>query len=320
MSSVPPLPPPPASYNKITGRLVSQGPPTILTVTALFSISLAGWQYSLDNSFIAGSFTAISIVVCGSACCFWKYVGAKAIEDSAGDMQSTVFELNERIEWFKAENKKLADEVAKFDTLITKWAQEESVNLDMYKKSTGELAITADAFKARVEEVEKFVEIHIKFETGILKLKDQLLEFKKIAPDVRERLQVLTEVADVAKDLPEKLNAKITNIATIDDELIGGINEFCNYVAKFMKCTKVIIKLYEQTKKERDDFELKVDELDKRNGVFKDLLDRYKNSNEDLIVRAELLKQIMEGINPKVEPAQLKPKKIRKKKPVREPL
>lgn len=314
----PPLPPPPASYGRITGRLVSQCPPTTLTLTGLFAFSLAGWQYFLDNMVIAGSLTGIGVVTLASAGCFWRYIGAKAIEDSAGDMRSTVDSLQVRLDWFKSENEKLAAEVAKFDEIIAKWIKDEDVHREQYEKSNQELAITADEFKARVEELERFVNLHLKFEEGIHNLKAQLRKFSEIAPDVRSKLDIIKDASEAIQQLPSQLEVKITNLSTLDDELINALNEFRNYVSKFIKCTKGIVKVYAQTKQERDDFKQQVDEFESSNNALELLVARWEEAQKKLGDRLEsyqeLASALQEAVANNKKPTVAAPTISRKKK------
>lgn len=290
----PPLPAPPASYGKLTGRLVSQGPPSCFLITSIFLAGMAIWQYTISNMVVAGGFTVGTVGTGCAAAWFWRYVNAKQIEDTAVDLRSLVVSQRSQIEWYRTENDKLAIEVKKFQELIAKWTKQESLNLEIYQKKTGELAITADEFKTHVDELEKFVNLHTEFDKGIEKLKTELREFQKVAPDLKAKMQQFSDDVDQVELLPAKIQAKITDFGTLDEELISGLKELRNYITQFESCAQVIIELYQKTKQERNDFAKQVTEFQQSNDSLEALVRRWEAALQDLEKRLSSYQELAE--------------------------
>lgn len=274
----PQLPKAPSSYGKLSSRLVGNGVPTLLTVSTVFSTVMAVLRYVQADMIAAGSFTAVSIVTCVVGLCFWRYVGAKAIEQSAGDMQETVDHLSSLVTYYKDENQNLAREVEKFDALTLEWTKKEEINETRYGDHTKLLAITAEDFGKRVEELEKFVQLYKNFEEAIKNLKAKISEFQNMAPAIKSSMGQIVEQFDALAELPDKLDVKITKLGTIDDELIRAISELINYITKFEKGAKRIVAIYNRTKTERDEFKQKVKDFEDRNNDLANYITRFETA------------------------------------------
>lgn len=318
----PPLPQQPASYGKIAGRVVTRGPPAVLSIATLFSFCVAGWQYTIPDYFIAGSFTALGIVICGAGACYWRNIGAKAIEQSAGDMQATVDHLRTVIDWYKNENRNLGEEIKKFEEAIAKWTAEEAKNAQVYKVETETLGGIAEAFKERVDELAKFVILNGDLDEGIDKLKHETKRYGNLAPDIKAKIEIFTAHTETLSNLPNSLEAKIKSLDVVDDDLIRAITELRNYIGVFETCARNIIAIFSKIKNERDELAERVDQFDRENAELAALVKRWEEGRkglEEQFKGTEELLQLIETIQKKnaslANPPQ--PRRIIKKKRVK---
>lgn len=333
MSSIsnvpPPLPRAPASYNKLAGRLVGHGTPTVLAVSSVASAVMAILNFVLSSSTAdegviytanAGVFTAVTLASAIGACCFWRYVGAKAIEQSAGDLHELDDNLEATVEFLRHENERLAVQIRRVDEIVALWGKTEAVNIGRYSEETRSLAISAAQFEETVDRLEKLAQLHSEFEQSIRDLKTKILEFKKIAPDLKFQMSQFVEQVGGVTELPDRLEVQITNLDKLDDELIHSIGVFIQYITQFEAAAKKIFEIYKRTKIERDDFKAQLKEYEKRNKDFGSNVTRFGDVVEGLGAQVDELEELNRTVTEEVQAIQDPHRKRVKKKKNREPI
>lgn len=271
----PPLPPRPSTVGRVRGHVVSQCPPTTLTIVGLFSASVAIWRYVISDYFLAGSFTGICVLNCAMAGCFWKYVGAQAIEDSTGEMRRLVRFNQDLVEWLKRENEKLKVEVDRFDELMATLSPRQEEHVGSLQSGNEILAVTAGDLRERIEELERFIDLHKSFEANIARLKDTMRRFIRQAPELRRQFEGVRGHTEAIQGDTEQVERCIEAMNTVDDGLVEAIEAFGHYMGKLEVKVASIYELYRQTRAERDRLHHDVQELGDRNKELDTSLDRY---------------------------------------------